>query len=355
MAEFPALPLWTDAYLADCSHLSDAEHGRYLLLLITIWRAPQCRIPNDDTWLARKFGRDLFGVQSEIRPLIREFCDCTGNWITQKRLEKERDFLTNQSEKQGRRGARRWDTDRARANAVIRSQRMAEARSKGTHTKAEWEALRDIIGCCARCGRTDMNLEKDHIVPIYQGGSDAIENIQPSCAPCNAQKGAEAIDKRAQFCADWRTQFESVCHKLLFQIEQNASQNVRTGTRPVSAPTPTPTPIKKDTLSAVPADFEVFWQSYPREKNMSKKRALMAWKKLTPEKRIRAAAAVSGYRRYCEKEKSWYHTIHAERFLSHEKFEGFESETVQTPEEIEIAKDRADRLMRRGKYAVDYQ
>src|SRR6266498_2784415 len=57
MAEFPALPLWTDAYIADTTHLSDAEHGRYLLMLMHLWRTPNKKFPNDDAWLARKFGR----------------------------------------------------------------------------------------------------------------------------------------------------------------------------------------------------------------------------------------------------------------------------------------------------------
>ena len=73
MADLPAIPLWTDAYLADCGHLGDAEHGRYLLILMHLWRAPKQRFPNDDDWLARKFGRSADSVRSEIRPLIEEF------------------------------------------------------------------------------------------------------------------------------------------------------------------------------------------------------------------------------------------------------------------------------------------
>lgn len=38
MAEFPALPLWTDAYLADTAHLSYEEHGLYFHILMTMWR-----------------------------------------------------------------------------------------------------------------------------------------------------------------------------------------------------------------------------------------------------------------------------------------------------------------------------
>lgn len=124
------------------------------------------------------------------------------------------------------------------------------------------------------------------------------------------------------------------------------------------APIPKPNKIVSTLSAAAPADsldFEKFWTEYPREKNMSKKRALMAWRKLSPEKRQHAVDAIPAYRRYCAKEKSWYHTIHAERFLSQERFEGFAAERQYTPEEIEIAKDKADKLLRRGKYAENYQ
>jgi uncharacterized protein YdaU (DUF1376 family) len=53
MAEFPALPLFTDAYMADTRHLSAAQHGAYLLLLMTAWRMPDCCLPDDDRALAR--------------------------------------------------------------------------------------------------------------------------------------------------------------------------------------------------------------------------------------------------------------------------------------------------------------
>lgn len=53
MAQFPQLPLYTDAYLADTRHLNAAQHGAYLLLLMMAWRTPDCAIPDDDDILAR--------------------------------------------------------------------------------------------------------------------------------------------------------------------------------------------------------------------------------------------------------------------------------------------------------------
>lgn len=89
MAELPFFPLATDAFLADTDHLDDAERGRYVSILIALWRAPKQRLPNDDAWLAKKFKREVERVIAELRPLVVEFCQCDGNWITQKRLSKE--------------------------------------------------------------------------------------------------------------------------------------------------------------------------------------------------------------------------------------------------------------------------
>ena len=52
MASFPSLPLWTDAYLAATGHLSFEEHGVYMMLLMTIWRAPNCRVSPQLKWTA---------------------------------------------------------------------------------------------------------------------------------------------------------------------------------------------------------------------------------------------------------------------------------------------------------------
>lgn len=109
MAEFPALPLFTDAYMADCSHLTYEEHGMYLMLLMTIWRNPNQRVPNDNEWLARRMRLSVSDVATKLRPLISEFCKTDGNWITQKRLDREWTYVRNLSEKNSEKAKSRWN------------------------------------------------------------------------------------------------------------------------------------------------------------------------------------------------------------------------------------------------------
>jgi 5-methylcytosine-specific restriction endonuclease McrA len=92
------------------------------------------------------------------------------------------------------RAASRSDSDRAAANRKIRAIRLEAARAKGTHTEDQWLALiARLARRCAKCGVNASELQKDHVMPIYQGGSDAIENLQPLCPPCNAGKGADCF------------------------------------------------------------------------------------------------------------------------------------------------------------------
>jgi 5-methylcytosine-specific restriction endonuclease McrA len=72
---------------------------------------------------------------------------------------------------------------------VQRRDRMVVARSRGTHTAAEWRAvLADYGHRCAICG-CGGKMTKDHKVPVSRGGSDAAENLQPLCPSCNSRKG----------------------------------------------------------------------------------------------------------------------------------------------------------------------
>ncbi|MFC2082122.1 HNH endonuclease [Bacteroidota bacterium] len=42
---------------------------------------------------------------------------------------------------------------------------------------------------CAYCGRGDLPLTLDHIIPKSRGGEDNWENLVSACLPCNNKKG----------------------------------------------------------------------------------------------------------------------------------------------------------------------
>lgn len=104
-----------------------------------------------------------------------------------------------------------------------------------------------------------------------------------------------------------------------------------------------------------PEEFLAFWREYPTDAVMSKKRTFEQWECLPEADRGAARAAIPAFKDYCRKNPT-YRPVHAERFLSQKRFEGFaQSAPALSAAEIEANKDRADRLMRRGKYAVSYQ
>lgn len=106
------MPFWTDRYMADCHHLSDDEHGRYLLVLVTLWRSPRQRIPNDLDWLAHCFRRSKQDIEKQIIPVLREFCQCDGNWWRQGGLTREFSYLIKQRHRQSVRSKSRWDKEK---------------------------------------------------------------------------------------------------------------------------------------------------------------------------------------------------------------------------------------------------
>ena len=42
---------------------------------------------------------------------------------------------------------------------------------------------------CAYCGRGDLPLTIDHVIPKSKGGDDSWENLVAACLPCNNRKG----------------------------------------------------------------------------------------------------------------------------------------------------------------------
>ena len=121
MAEYPYMPLWTDAYLADTLDLSTAEHGLYLVMMMVAWRRQDCALPDDMAWLKRALQsacRDFHGhaFNALVPQLLKRFWTLEDHgqnglkWV-QKRLQKERKYLRNRSETQRKAALKRWENN----------------------------------------------------------------------------------------------------------------------------------------------------------------------------------------------------------------------------------------------------
>ena len=55
-------------------------------------------------------------------------------------------------------------------------------------TDAQWTALAAAWGGCAYCGTSDVPLQRDCVLAISRGGRYTLDNVVPSCGPCNASK-----------------------------------------------------------------------------------------------------------------------------------------------------------------------
>ncbi len=79
--------------------------------------------------------------------------------------------------------------------------RQARLRAGGPRaSKQQWQELKAAYGNrCLACNRPEAEtgkLQRDHVVPLAKRGSNAIDNLQPLCGPCNRRKWARIVDYR---------------------------------------------------------------------------------------------------------------------------------------------------------------
>ncbi|MCB0120274.1 MAG: HNH endonuclease [Anaerolineales bacterium] len=83
--------------------------------------------------------------------------------------------------------------------AATNRRRALKLAAKGSHTEKEWQDLKAFYNFkCLKCGKQEpeIKLTRDHVLPLTEGGSDSISNIQPLCARCNSKKNNKHIDYR---------------------------------------------------------------------------------------------------------------------------------------------------------------
>lgn len=95
----------------------------------------------------------------------------------------------------------RIDPKNIRQRADTHKRRMQNP-SGGDFTPEEWYDLCAKYNFRCLCCGIRKPLTIDHVIPISQGGSNHISNIQPLCAWCNGSKGVKIIDYRPTSCVE---------------------------------------------------------------------------------------------------------------------------------------------------------
>ena len=116
-------------------------------------------------------------------------------------VEKERERSRKrrrENPERAREHNRKWERNNPVAvGARTHRHRAAKTAAGGSYTPAEWRSLVEHYGNkCLCCGRTDVALTVDHVVPVSKGGSSNIDNLQPLCLACNSSKNDKIIDYR---------------------------------------------------------------------------------------------------------------------------------------------------------------
>lgn len=92
MAEYPHLPLFTDAFIADTIHLNAEQTGAYLMLLMVAWRTKECALPDDDNVLARYARMEKRKWMANKSVILSFWKKNSEGLLYQQRLRDERNF-----------------------------------------------------------------------------------------------------------------------------------------------------------------------------------------------------------------------------------------------------------------------
>jgi len=168
MAEFASLPLFTDALLADTGHLSDEEFGRYMRLMVICWRSPQCRIPNDKTWISKRLRLDPLQYDSEVASMIEEFFTSDRNFLTQKRLKKEWKYVFVKRRKNRAAAKSRWNKEKTPCERNAPSPSPSPSPSPTVSKKKKNSILRKPESVCESVWQDFLSHRKAKKAPLTE-------------------------------------------------------------------------------------------------------------------------------------------------------------------------------------------
>jgi uncharacterized protein YdaU (DUF1376 family) len=161
------MPLYVGDYLADTAHLTQTQHGAYLLLLMSLWRQ-NGQFADDDNTLAT-VTHSTPQEWKRLRPVLARFCTVADGIWTQKRL-------TIEIEKAGR-----------RYKSKIENGRLGGLRRGRIATTGSAARDRPISDCLATTSDSDGR-------PLSDRGVQPQSQPQPQVELLSVDTGGRAVD-----------------------------------------------------------------------------------------------------------------------------------------------------------------
>lgn len=196
MAEFPVFPIFTDAYLADTRHLTAAQHGAYLLLLISAWRMPDCALPNDDKLLARFASMDARTWKSNREVIIKFWTLGNDQKFRQGRMIDERKIAETQRSKNSEAG------------------KSSSLKRKGRHTKSGQPNVNETS--------TPLNPSLKSLSSEAKASSDCDASPNALVASKNEEHSTKTAKRNTSLPEKWRPNdaHRKKCSELGFDADQ---------------------------------------------------------------------------------------------------------------------------------------
>ena len=167
------MPLYVADYIKDTGHLSAAEHGAYLLLIMHYWSTGG--LPIEDKRLA-SIARLSLQEWHESRDTIAAFF--TDGWRSAK-IDAQ---------------LARSEESRKRLYSIFVPNSAKRPNAETWHSTRVRIFQRDNF-TCTYCSQRGGRLECDHISPIGRGGGNEDENLTTACKSCNQSKGVKTLEE----------------------------------------------------------------------------------------------------------------------------------------------------------------
>lgn len=210
MADYPSMPFYTDAYIADTQHLTNEEHGVYIRLLIFAWRMPDCSLPNDDKRLAIMVGVTP-SKWRKLKPSVMSFWALDGEVWRQKKLTEVRERVAKSVQQKSNAGIA---SAKAKALKSNNPASTAEPTAKATELQQPKPKPKDTP--LIPQGETDLFSAKNESSQLDETSrvvEDGFNEFWESIWPKHGRKSGKA---------DCRKVYEQACtgkHKKADQIE----------------------------------------------------------------------------------------------------------------------------------------